>query len=126
MTDPKTALLNHFRVNPATPDHHLFAWRHPAGGLRPLSKKEVIKRIESIKKAHPDMPDLKGHSLRIGGTLHYLLKGVPFDVVKTIGRWSSESFTIYLRHHALVLAPFLQQHPRLLDGFRQYILPPVR
>jgi hypothetical protein len=72
------------------------------------------------------MPDLKGHSLRIAGTLHYLLKGVPFGVVKTIGHWSSESFTIYLRHHALILAPFLQQQLRLLDDFRCYILPPVR
>jgi hypothetical protein len=126
LSDPKTALDNHFRVNPAQPTDHLFAWKHPTSGLRPLSKKEVVKQIESIKKTHPEIPDLKGHSLRIGGTLHYLLKGVPFDVVKTIGRWSSESFTIYLRHHALILAPFLQQQPCLLDNFRRYLLPPIR
>jgi hypothetical protein len=69
----------------------LFAWKHPTSGLRPLSKKEVVKRNESIKKTHPEIPDLKGHSLRIGGTLHYLLKGVPFDVIKTIGRFEKAS-----------------------------------
>ncbi|KAF9218587.1 hypothetical protein BS17DRAFT_720277 [Gyrodon lividus] len=72
------------------------------------------------------LPDLKGHSLHIGGTLFYLLKGVPFDVVKTMGRWSSESFTLYLQHHALVLALFLQQHVDTLENMRRYILPPVR
>jgi hypothetical protein len=89
-------------------------------------KTEVVKRIDAIVKLNPDMPDLKGHSLRISGTLFYLLKGVPFDVVKTMGRWLSESFILYLRHHAIVLAPFLQQHPGVLDNLRRYILPPVR
>ena len=84
--------------------------------MRPLSKKEVIKQIESIIHSQDGMPNLKGHSLRIGGTLFYLLKGVPFDIVKTLGRWLSESFTVYLRHHALVLAPFLQHHPEILDS----------
>ena len=39
----------------------------------------------------------QGHSLRIGATLEYLLRGVPFEVVNHIGRWSSNSFTLYLR-----------------------------
>ena len=94
--------------------------------MRALSKKEVTGRIDTITKNNPDLPNLKGHSLCIGGTLHYLLLGVPFDVVKTMGRWSSESFTIYLRHHALVLAPFLQECPELMENLRNYILPPVR
>lgn len=124
-TDPRAALDNHLAVNGADAQSHLFAWKHPSG-LRPLSKKEVTKRIEAITKTQDDLPDLKGHSLRIGGTLFYLLKGVPFDVVKTLGRWSSESFTLYLRHHALVLAPFLQHRPDVLENLRRYILPPVR
>jgi hypothetical protein len=92
--------------------------------MRALSKKEVTKRIKAIKKTHPDMPNLKGHSLRIRGTLHYLLKGIPFDVVKTMGRWSSESFTLYLRRHALILAPFLQQQPVLLNTLQAAALHP--
>jgi hypothetical protein len=124
--DPKGALDRHFHINPDHESAQLFSWKHPTSGLHPLSKTEVIKRINAIVKLNPDMPDLKGHSLRIGGTLFYLLKGVPFDVVKTMGRWSSKSFTLYLRHHAIVLAPFLQQQPGVLDNLRRYILPPVR
>ena len=116
LTDPKLALENHSRVNPADPAEHLFMWRHPTKGLHPLSKKEIISFIEDIKKCNPDMPDFKGHSLRIGGTLFYLLKGVPFDIVKTLGHWSSDAFTVYLCHHTLVLAPFLQHNTALFDN----------
>jgi hypothetical protein len=60
-----------------------------------LSKKQLIKRL-SIAARAANLPELKGHRLRIGGMLEYLLRGVPFDVVKAMGRWSSEAFTIYL------------------------------
>ncbi|KAI6094491.1 hypothetical protein EDD16DRAFT_1463114, partial [Pisolithus croceorrhizus] len=79
-------------------------------GLRPLSRSEVIKRITSLATAH-GLPNLKGHSLRIGGTLHYLLCGTPFDIVKTMGRWAGDSFTIYLRQHTMILAPYLNDTP---------------
>lgn len=125
VTNPIGALERHFHINPADPDAHLFAWKHPTSGLRPLSRSEVIKRIASLTAAH-NLPNLKGHSLRIGGTLHYLLRGTPFDVVKTIGRWAGDSFTIYLRHHAMILAPYLNDTPALLEHFTRYTMPPVR
>ncbi|KIJ19754.1 hypothetical protein PAXINDRAFT_67127 [Paxillus involutus ATCC 200175] len=124
-TSPKSAIETHFRINQDKPHAHLFSWKHPSGAMRPLCKKEVTKRIDSIAKAHPDLLDLKGHSLQIRGTLHYLHNGVPFNVVKTMGRWSSELFTLYLQHHALVLTPFLQHQPELMHNLRQYILPPI-
>ena len=95
ITDPEAALQNHFRVNPAPPNAHLFAWRHPKSGLRPLSKNQVTARISAITKLC-GLLELKGHSLRIGGTLFYLLKGVPFDVVKVMGRWAGEACRNYL------------------------------
>ncbi|KAH7920748.1 hypothetical protein BV22DRAFT_966449, partial [Leucogyrophana mollusca] len=110
LSDPTAALSNHLRVNPADASAHLFTWSHPKGP-RPLTKKEVTKRLSDLASTHPDLPDLKGHSLCIGGTLEYLLRGIPFDVVKTMGRWSSEAFTLYLRHHAQILAPYLQASP---------------
>ncbi|KAI6039392.1 hypothetical protein EDC04DRAFT_2568458 [Pisolithus marmoratus] len=94
--DPLRALENHFRVNLASDNVHLFAWRHPTSGLRPLSKMEVIKRIAAVARLYLNLPNLKGHSLCIGGMLHYLLNNIPFNVVKTMGRWSGESFTLYL------------------------------
>jgi hypothetical protein len=122
-TDPKAALENHFRVNNPAVSSHLFTWNHPKGP-RPLSKKEFINRINSISTATESLPNLKGHGLRIGGTLEYLLRGIPFDVVKSMGRWSSEAFTIYLRHHATILAPYIQANP-VLEPFTHYTMPPV-
>jgi hypothetical protein len=71
------------------------------------------------------LASLKGHGVRIGGTLEYLLRGVPFDVVKSMGRWSSEAFTLYLRKHAVIMAPYLQGSP-IMEAFTRYTMPPVR
>ncbi|KIK74915.1 hypothetical protein PAXRUDRAFT_174345 [Paxillus rubicundulus Ve08.2h10] len=91
-----SASLRHFRINQDESYAHLFSWKRPTGTMCPISKKEVTKRIDSITKAHLDLLDLKGHSLCIWGMLYYLLNAIPFDVVKTMGRWSSELFTLYL------------------------------
>ncbi|KDQ50951.1 hypothetical protein JAAARDRAFT_85199, partial [Jaapia argillacea MUCL 33604] len=79
-------------------------------GLRPLTRTEFLKRL-SIAAAVVGVDSLKGHGIRIGATLEYLLRGIPFDVVKSIGRWSGDSFTIYLRQHAVVMAPYIQGTP---------------
>ncbi|KAG2048702.1 hypothetical protein BDR06DRAFT_895000, partial [Suillus hirtellus] len=120
--DPKEALLNHFHINPTNDNTHLFVWKHPKG-LRPLLKKEVLKWISPIA-AHANLPELKGHRLCIGSTLEYLLGGIPFKVVKSIGRWSSDAFTLYLRDHVIILAPYIQASP-VLKPFMCYTLPPV-
>lgn len=122
ISDPSAALENHLRINPAGPKDHLFAWKHKKG-LRPLSKPEVSKRLSAIAQA-AGLSDLKGHGLRIGGTLEYLLRGVPFDVVKSMGRWSSDAFTLYLRDHAVVIAPYIQSSPAL-EPFTRHTMPPV-
>ena len=54
-----------------------------------------------------------GHSVRIGATLEYLLRGTPLDIMKTMGRWSSDAFLLYLRKHAQILAPYLQSAPEI-------------
>ncbi|KAF8152462.1 hypothetical protein B0H34DRAFT_663926 [Crassisporium funariophilum] len=40
--------------------------------------------------------------------LKYLLWGVPFNIVKAMGCWQSDTFTLYLQKHALILAPYIQ------------------
>ena len=125
LTDPIGWLDNHLRINNPGPNDHLFAWKHPKTGLRPLTKTEVTKRIHQITAQH-SLPDIKGHSFRIGGTLHYLLLGTPFDVVKTMGRWSGDSFTRYLRKHALILSPYLIERPNIIKQLTQYAMPPAR
>ncbi|KAG6328717.1 hypothetical protein ID866_10372 [Astraeus odoratus] len=75
--------------------------------------------------AQYDLPNVKGHSLCIGGTLHYLLLGTPFEVVKTMGRWLGKSFTHYLWKHTVILAPYLHNRPDLIDKLTHLTLPPV-
>ncbi|KAG2052184.1 hypothetical protein BDR06DRAFT_1057670 [Suillus hirtellus] len=76
-SDPKAALTNHFTINNPSSNQHLFAWRHP-NGIHPLTRGAFLKRVRMIAK-QGGCPDLKGHSIRIRGTLEYLLHGVPFD-----------------------------------------------
>ncbi|KAG2074846.1 hypothetical protein BDR04DRAFT_1150658 [Suillus decipiens] len=123
LLDPKAALENHLRINPAKNSAHLFAWKHPSG-LHPLSKKELTKHINQISSL-TNLPNLKGHGLCIGGTLEYLLRGVPFNIVKAMGRWSSDAFTTYLHDHAIVIAPYIQASPAL-EPFMHITMPPVR
>ncbi|KAJ8580796.1 hypothetical protein M405DRAFT_685271, partial [Rhizopogon salebrosus TDB-379] len=66
----------------------LFAWNHTTGGLRPLSRAMFTKHVSSAATA-AGLPSFKGYSLRIGGTPEYLLRGIPFDVAKSMGSWSA-------------------------------------
>ena len=129
LLDPFASLDRHIELNAPGPNEHLFSWSHPSLGRRPLSKAEVAKRLKTaLANRTFEGPPPKGHSLRIGGTLFYLLRNVPFEVVKTQGRWSSDAFQGYLREHAMVLAPYLQDHPDIFRRFNNHIieLPPVR
>jgi len=119
--DPEEALANHMRINNPDAGGHLFAWKH-RDGPRALTKSAFLKRMDEVAKSVGEEP-MKGHGLRIGATLEYLLRGVPFDVVKSIRRWSGESFTLYLRKHAVIIAPYLQSSP-ILDDFTRYTMPP--
>ena len=50
---------------------------------------------------------LKGHGIHIGGTLEFQLRGMPFDVMKSLGRWTSEAFMLYLHQHATIIVPYI-------------------
>jgi hypothetical protein len=121
--DPLHALANHLTINQPPPSAHLFSWKH-RGGLRPLTRSEFLRTLTRASSRLGIEP-LNGHGIRIGGTLEYLLRGVPFDTVKCMGRWSSDAFVGYLRQHAVVMAPYLQDTP-ILEPFTRYALPPVR
>lgn len=122
--DPDTLLAEHFRINDPAQNGPLFAWRHPSGP-RALTKSEFMKCINTAAQLLDPPQTLQGHGLRIGATLEYLLRGIPFETVKAIGRWSSDAFVLYLRQHAVILAPYLQGTP-IFAEFNRYIMPPPR
>ena len=68
----------------------------------------------------------QGHGICIGSTLEYLLRRVPFDVMKVKGHWASDAFTLYLRKHAQIFAPYMQAAPLLHEAFICYTMPPIR
>lgn len=75
------------------PDLPLFCYLLPAG-LRCLTRRKLLARCNEIWST-AGFKTVSGHSFRIGGTTEMLLSGVPPDVVKALGRWSSDSFLRY-------------------------------
>jgi hypothetical protein len=128
VTDPNDALENHLLINNPPQECHLFAYLYRRGSKvehRALTKTKFLERITKAARA-AELEPLQGHGIRIGSTLEYLLRGVPFDVMKVQGRWASNSFILYLRKHAVILAPYIQATPALNEAFIRYTMPPVR
>ena len=122
--DPAAALENHLSVNNPGPDDAVFSWRHPSGSSRPLSHPEFMKCINAAAAA-AGLEPLQGHGIRIGSVLVYLLRGLSFEVVRTMGRWSSDAFILYLWKHATILALYIQSTP-ILEPFTRIAMPPVQ
>lgn len=125
-TDPAAALANHIRYNAPVPGEHLFSYTD-VKGRRPLSKPKLMNTVNDVLKKHDQ--HLFGHSFRIGGTLEFLLRGVPFEIVKTKGRWASDSFRKYLRKNGETMAPYIQSQPSVHSQFAQWQFlpaPPAR
>jgi len=107
--DPNTALAHHLKVNNPPQDGHLFTYHHK-NGYRPLMKSKFLAELVRATCA-AGLEPLQGHGIRVGSTLEYLLRGVPFDVMKVKGCWSSDAFTLYLRKHAQILTPYKDCSP---------------
>ncbi|KAI0765533.1 hypothetical protein BC629DRAFT_1249024, partial [Irpex lacteus] len=113
LTDPYAALENHLRINKPEPHEHLFThWAVTPGKSKkvPLTIKALRARLKTAAIT-ANVKALQGHTFRVGGTLEYLLRGVPFEVVKSHGRWKGEAFQLYLRRHAQIIAPYIQARP---------------
>ncbi|RXW12374.1 hypothetical protein EST38_g13479 [Candolleomyces aberdarensis] len=120
-TDPEAALAAHFTINNPGENDHLFAWRSTGNKLVPLSRRTFFRRVERAVAA-AGLESMNGHGLRIGGVLEFLLRGVSFEVVKVLGRWSSDAFLLYLRKHGAILAPYIQDTP-VLEPFTRIAMP---
>ena len=123
-SDPEEAWNNHQRINAPPPQGHLFAYKFK-DAHRPLTKTKFLQRLAQAVKAAKLTP-LHGHGIRIGATLEYLLRGMPFDVMKVKGRWASDAFALYLTKHAQILAPYIQGNTQVHEAVVRYTMPPVR
>ena len=124
-TDPSDAFNRHIIINDPPVDGPLFAYKMPKG-YRPMTRQTFVVRPNKFAQA-AGLDHVHGHRIRIGATLEYLLRGVPFDVMKVKGRWASNAFQLYLRKHNQILAPYMQSMlPETALDFTRLAMPPVR
>jgi hypothetical protein len=64
-----------------------------------------------------------GHAFRIRGTLYYVLKGLPFDAIRIIGQWASDTWQKYLHEHAEILALYIQEDAECFLAFTCEYMP---
>ena len=93
--DPALHLKSHLATSRLAGRLPLLAFSTPSGP-RMLTKPAFLARCNQVWSAL-GYPHTTGHSFRIGGTTELLTTGFPPDVVKTMGRWSSNSFLRYWR-----------------------------
>ena len=90
---PVAALLQYLAVRPLG-DGHLFVWEDG----RPLSKSTFVNHLRrGLQSAGFDMTRFSGHSLRIGAATSAAAAGIPDHLIKTLGRWRSEAYQLYVR-----------------------------
>ena len=109
-SNPEEALLRHLEFNNPPANFHLFGYMNNQGVITPMTKKTFTARVSKAALT-AGLMQIKGYSIRIGATLEYLLRGIPFDVMKVKGLWNSNAFHKYLRDHMRVMAPYMQQAP---------------
>jgi len=129
ITNPLHLLKHHLKINSFASSLPLFCYQSPKG-LYALTKRSFLARCNTIWLSL-GYPSVTGHSFRIRGTTELLLAGVPPDIVKTMGRWKSDSFLRYWRHlekvaslHAKIKRPSGKLHGRnvyVCDGFIYHV-----
>ncbi|RDB24633.1 hypothetical protein Hypma_008189 [Hypsizygus marmoreus] len=112
--DPIAAIESHSKKNCHLSSDCFASYYSPSGLRLALTKRKFLARCNSILTSH-SLPAISGHCFRIGGTTFLLLAGVPPDIVKLMGRWSSDSFLRYWRSleiiaplYAELLSPILR------------------
>ncbi|KAF9226526.1 hypothetical protein BS17DRAFT_794022 [Gyrodon lividus] len=91
----------------------------------PADPQEAMNTHLHVASKTAGITPSKGHGIRIGSTLKYLLRNIPFNIVKVMGRWVSDTFLVYLRRHTQILAPYMQANPSVHHSFICYTLPPT-
>ena len=97
---PVAAIVNYLVARPREVGP-LFVW---ADGS-PLTRDCFVGRIRSIlSRVVPNSSDYAGHSFRIGAATSAAVAGIPDNLIKTLGRWQSEAYMLYIRQPGEALA----------------------
>ena len=94
--DPSQALYRHLRGSPLAPSSLICEYR--AGSSSKILDKVTLMDMCNKVWSKQGIARITGHSFRIGGTTALLRNGVDPEVVKQMGRWSSNAFHLYWRN----------------------------
>ena len=97
---PVAALVDYLAIRP---NHagSLFTWHDGS----PLCRYNFVARLRRVLATFiPDANDYSGHSFRIGAATTAALASVPDHIIKMMGRWQSEAYTLYVRQSRESLA----------------------
>ena len=67
---------------------------------RPASRNWCCRRLKEVTGSTGASGDFTSHSLRIGVASAAAAAGLPEHTIKTLGRWSSDAYKLYLRMSA--------------------------
>ncbi|KIM25366.1 hypothetical protein M408DRAFT_74522 [Serendipita vermifera MAFF 305830] len=100
--DATIALCHHFVHSPLDDDKLLCEYSE--GKLAKVMDKELLMSMCNTIWSANGLPRFTGHSFRIGGTTSLLLAGIDVEIVKSMGRWSSDAFKLYWRKTNVLFA----------------------
>ena len=100
--DATKAICLHL-VTSRLPDSALLCEFTEDGKVKTLDKENFMAMCNNIWSSH-GFKRITGHSFRIGGTTSLLLSGVDAEIVKGMGRWSSDAFKLYWRKVEVLFA----------------------
>ena len=90
---PVAAVL-HYMVHRGSSDGPFFQFSDG----RPLTRERFVAGVRSALQAAGVPPvHYAGHSFRIGAATTAALCGVQDSLIKTLGRWQSAAYTLYIR-----------------------------
>lgn len=127
-TCPISALRHHMKANTDIPPRApFFSYETEEGLYSPITKGWFMARCNAVWIAC-GLPEMPGHSFRIGGATYLLLLGTPPDMVAVQGRWKSRAFLEYWRDIDSILPLFLStsssivigQHSRIREAMEAY------
>ena len=65
---------------------------------RALTRPRLVAAVrDALARAGLKPEDYSGHSFRIGAATTAAACGVPVDTIKTLGRWRSQAYQLYVR-----------------------------
>ncbi len=90
---PVKAILEYLAIRPQT-EGALFVTED----MRPLTKQQFVGKVKAaLIRTGIDATQYKGHYFQIGAATTAAVRGVPESRIKTMGRWASSTYLLYIK-----------------------------